>query len=257
MYLILDEESNNWKEEANKKIEKIRKSDANILITGSNSLNKISLKISIQQTSHNFAFGTAVNCERISDCFESGQDDEYCSFAKTNYNMLVCGYRMKIKYVEMKQGEYNYKEGDNTVEWAKKNNMEVRGHSLLWAKADNNPSWLQTLYGEEFVNAIFDRVDNTMTRYDGKIPHWDVINEMIDQGNVNHTFYMDHSGDSNIRTKIFQKAKALSPETMLFLNDYGVVDDRSGRFELYQHQIRDLLENGTPIDGIGLQVRNL
>ena len=171
--------------------------------------------------------------------------------------MLVCGYRMKIKYVEMKQGEYNYKEGDNTVEWAKKNNMEVRGHSLLWAKADNNPSWLQTLYGEEFVNAIFDRVDNAMTRYDGKIPHWDVINEMIDQGNVNHTFYMDNSGDSNIRTKIFQKAKALSPETMLFLNDYGVVDDRSGRFELYQHQIRDLLENGTPIDGIGLQVRNL
>ena len=250
-----EDTSDSWKDEANQQIEKLRKSNANIAITGNQNFeNPSNLKLSIRQTSHDFAFGTAVDCQRISDCFESGQDDKYCSFAKNNYNMLVCGYRMKIKYVEMKEGEYNYKEGDNTIAWAEKNDMTVRGHSLLWAKAPNNPSWLQKLYGEEFIKAIYDRVDNAVSRYDGKVPHWDVINEMIDQGSINHTFHLDHSWDSNIRTKVFQRAKALSPDTMLFLNDYGVVDNRSGRFEMYQDQIRELLASGTPIDGIGLQV---
>ena len=46
-------------------------------------------------------------------------------------------------------------------------------------------------------------------------------------------------------------------ETMFFLNDYGIVDDRYGRFRLYQEQIRDLLQDGAPIDGIGLQVISL
>ena len=41
---------------------------------------------------------------------------------------------------------------------------------------------------------------------------------------------------------------------MFFLNDYGIVDDRYGRLRMYQEQIRGLLEDGAPIDGIGLQV---
>ena len=79
---------------------------------------------------------------------------------------------------------------------------------------------------------------------------------MIDQGNKPHTFYMDRSGDRDIRTKVFQRAKAIvGNNTSLFLNDYGVVDDRNNRFELYQNQIRELIKSGAPIDGIGLQVR--
>ena len=161
---------------------------------------------------------------------------------------------MKIKYVEEVQGEYHYKEGDNMVEWVKLHNMRARGHCLLWAKESNNPDWLQTMYGEEFMDAVYDRVDNAVKRYNGYVEHWDVINEMIDQGPESHRFYIEHSGDENIRSKIFQRAQENSPETMFFVNDYGVVDNRDGRFSLYQEQIRELLQSGTPIDGIGLQV---
>lgn len=68
------------------------------------------------------------------------------------------------------------------------------------------------------------------------MPHWDVINEMVDEGAENHTFYMDHSGDPLIRwmmdlakplrTKMFQLAKSLSPDTLLFVNDYGIIMDK-------------------------------
>ena len=162
-----------------------------------------------------------------------------------------------IKYVEEIKGEYNYKKGDNMIEWAKLHNMRARGHCLLWAKESNNPEWLTTMYGDEFVDAVYDRVDRAVQRYDGYVEHWDVINEMVDEGNERHNFYKNHSDDEQIRSKIFQRAKKLSPETMFFLNDYGIVDDRYGRFRLYQEQIRDLLQDGAPIDGIGLQVISL
>merc|ERR1711971_271910 len=48
-------------------------------------------------------------------------------------------------------------------------------------------------------------------------------------------------------------AKSLSPETLFFVNDYGIILDKYNRFELYQQQIRDLLAEGAPIDAIGVQ----
>ena len=76
---------------------------------------------------------------------------------------------------------------------------------------------------------------------------------MVDEGAENHTFYMDHTGDPEIRSKIFKQAKNLSPDTLFFVNDYGIILDKYGRFNLYQEQIRSLLAAGAPIDAIGLQ----
>ena len=257
VYLKTRKDPDNWEEEANKRIEEIRKSNVNITVVATSQQIKTfttDLTLQVSQTSHNFVFGTALDCGHISDCLESDYDDEYCQFANNHYNMLVCNYRMKIKYVEETQGEYRYKEGDDMVEWAKIHNMRARGHSLLWAKGSNNPDWLNDMYGDKFVAAVYDRIDDAVKRYEGYVEHWDVINEMIDQGGESHKFYIEHSGDENIRTQIFQRAKELSSETMMFLNDYGVVDNRQGRFTLYQAQIRELLGSGAPIDGIGLQV---
>ena len=71
------------------------------------------------------------------------------------------------------------------------------------------------------------------------------------------------------RSKMFKLAKSISPDTLLFLNDYGIIMDRwwlwsvnipfgklpfvlrNGRFALFQQQIRDLLAQGAPIDALG------
>ena len=75
----------------------------------------------------------------------------------------------------------------------------------------------------------------------------------VDQGQESHTFYTDRTGIPDIRQKIFEYVKELSPDTLLFLNDYGILEDKWGRFELFQEQIRGFLDSGTPIDAIGLQ----
>lgn len=153
----------------------------------------------------------------------------------------------------MEKGDDNYQAGDDMVAWAQDNRLRARGHALLWSKLANNPEWVRDLYGDDMVEAIYDRVDSAMKRYDGKVEHWDVINEMVDQGHENHTFYMDRIGDPEIRTKVFLRARSNSPATKLFLNDYGIVLDKYGRFGMYQDQIRELLHSKAPLDGIGLQ----
>ena len=57
----------------------------------------------------------------------------------------------------------------------------------------------QELYGEDLVTAMTKRVNFTVNHYQHSVAHWDVINEMVNQGTVSHEFYMEHTGDPLIR----------------------------------------------------------
>ena len=68
-------------------------------------------------------------------------------------------------------------------------------------------------------------------------------NEMVDQGAVPHTFYTDQSGNPEGRDPPPRQAE------VFFVNNYGILMDKNGRFSLFQQLIRDLLAAGAPIDG--------
>ena len=153
---------------------------------------------------------------------------------------------MKWRPSEPSEGEIHTEIPDKMITWAHNNGKTVRGHALLWAKRSNNPDWVQNLYGEDLKTAVFNRLDFAVNHYEQyNVPHWDVINEMVNEGAENHTFFLDHTGDPNIRAEIFKYVKELSPDTLFFVNDYGIILNNYGRFPLYQQQIRELLAAGT------------
>ena len=83
--------------------------------------------------------------------------------------------------------------------------MMISGHSLLWSKAQNNPSWLLALTGSEFSEAVFKHVEDTLQYFDGLgVKQWDVINEMVDQGSVSHTFYQVMMMMMNVNILLFR-----------------------------------------------------
>ena len=55
------------------------------------------------------------------------------------------------------------------------------------------------------MTAMTNRVNFTVSHYGSSryvatpVAHWDVINEMVNQGTVSHEFYMEHTGDPLIR----------------------------------------------------------
>jgi len=168
--------------------------------------------------------------------------------------------------MEKNEGQWDTEIPDKMLQWVARvpyPGIQVRGHALFWSKRGNNPSWVQDLYGDDLVTAMTNRVNFTVNHFHQdchqesfgcrNVAHWDVINEMVNQGSESHEFYMEHTGDPLIRSKMFKLAKSISPDTLLFLNDYGILMDKYGRFALFQQQIRDLLAQGAPIDALGLQ----
>ena len=55
---------------------------------------------------------------------------------------------MKWRGLENTQGQFTTEHPDNLIAWAASHNLAVRGHSLLWAKKENNPAWTHSLFGQ-------------------------------------------------------------------------------------------------------------
>ena len=89
---IEPEDEGNWEEEANQRIEIIRKRNVKINFE-LDSVKPENLQIEIEQKNHKFPFGTAVKSSRIADCYDAKEDDLYCGFVRDNFNWLVDTYR--------------------------------------------------------------------------------------------------------------------------------------------------------------------
>ena len=48
--------------------------------------------------------------------------------------------------------------------------------------------------------------------------HWDVNNEML-----HGQFFVDATGDPDIRVEMFKKVQEVSPNTLRFVNDYSIL----------------------------------
>ena len=90
---IVNEE--NWEQEANERIEILRKRNVTIYLDSNNSnfLTTDDLTLKIVQKNQQFPFGTAVQSKRIADCYDDNSNDGYCSFVNENYNWMVDTYR--------------------------------------------------------------------------------------------------------------------------------------------------------------------
>jgi len=104
-----------WEEDANSRIEQIRKSDLTISVMPPNDSNTANIKVEINPIRHRFPFGTALNGQLIKKCVENGVDDLYCNFAKENFNYVVLENAMKWQSMEPNRGDFRYENADITL----------------------------------------------------------------------------------------------------------------------------------------------
>jgi len=248
--LVVGEYTNSgssWEEQANARIDEIRKNDLSITAEIPANIDPANVRVELSHVRHKFPFGTALNGQKIRKCLESGSDDLYCSFAKENFNYVVLENAMKWGSIEPNRGQFRYENADATLIWAAERGMRARGHTLFWAVPHHQtPAWVEALSGTDLVDAVHEHVENVVTHFDGMVEAWDVNNEMI-----HGSFFVDQSGDASIRLKMFQWAHQKNPELLLFVNDYNII---AGSEEAkYRQLIQNLLDQGAPISGIGVQ----
>ncbi|MBN1392718.1 MAG: endo-1,4-beta-xylanase [Sedimentisphaerales bacterium] len=233
-----------WKQDANDRIEQCRKRDARITVVNPSGYPVRDVNVQINQIKHRFAFGSCINGNVLSDA-------NYANFFKNHYEWAVMENESKWYSNETTQGNVTYTTADNIYDWCAANGITVRGHCIYWEVEGAVQDWIKSLaYAplpatSALRTAVESRMDSAVNHFKDKFVHWDVDNEML-----HGSFYKDRLGE-DIHPWMFQAAHAIDPNCKLFVNDYSVVS--GGETEAYKAQIQDLLYNNAPVQGIGVQ----
>jgi len=212
----------------------------------------VSAELTLREAAKDFMFGTAVDNHKF-------YNEDYIKYTNETYNTLVAENSCKLYGIQKVQGVYNFKDCDESYEEAVKLGMRFRGHCLIWHSYQ--PNWFQNLKGDDLRSAIVEHITTVMEHYRGKIDIWDVVNEVIsdDSTGEGDSFLMR---DSYLYQEVpdfvdlsFKTARELDPTVKLFYNDYETegVDIHMGKTRAVYNFVKDLVERGVPLDGVGLQ----
>ena len=142
------------------------------------------------------------------------------------------------------------------VEWALDNGLNVKGHVLVWHVT--SPKFLHDLSGDEFSAAVKSHIFSVMKHYKGKIKVWDVVNESLaPDGSLCQNIFFEKMGPSYI-AQCFRWAHEADEAATLLYNDnkvegWGLGEPHSDKADGLFRLLKELVEDGVPVHGVGLQ----
>ncbi|MEM1554907.1 MAG: endo-1,4-beta-xylanase, partial [Thermoproteota archaeon] len=180
-------------------------------------------------------------------------DNKYKEIIAREFSVITPENELKFESVHPFRNVYTFSRADTIVSFAEEHGMKVRGHCLVWHQ--QLPNWI--LKGnytrEEWIEILRDHIYTVVGRYKGKIYAWDVVNEAFnDDGTLRDSVWLRNIGPEYIKLA-FKWAHEADPDALLFYNDYGAEAINSKSNAIYE-LVKNLLEEGIPIHGIGLQM---
>ncbi len=179
---------------------------------------------------------------------------------KQNFNIITPENIMKPEYMQPDEGSFNFNKSDAMLEFAEKEGLKVHGHTLVWHQQTGN--WLGfDVEREVAIEQLKSHISNVVGQYKGRIYSWDVVNEAIEDGRalpadgdwtkcLRETQWLKSIGPDYIALA-FQFAHEADPDAVLYYNDYNM--DDSKKAQVAAAMVKDLLEQGIPVHGIGMQ----
>lgn len=183
---------------------------------------------------------------------------------KQHFNSIVAGNQMKPESIQPKEGVFNWGPADVIANFARENNLYMRGHTLVWHQ--QVPKWFfQDEQGNDLTPSpeskqlVLDRLEmhirTLMNRYKDVVDAWDVVNEVIDPSTndgMRHSEWYQLTGTDYIDTA-FRVAHEVDPNAALFINDYNTESDPKKRQILYDF-VKAEIAKGVPVSGVGHQM---
>lgn len=202
-------------------------------------------EVIIEQVRHEFWFGCAIPNSFVDGSMSANDKKQFEEKFLENFNSAVTENAVKWPSMEPQKGKVNYSVVDGILNWAKANNIPLRGHNLFWGIPQFVQSWVKEMPDKELEQTLKNRAETITARYKGKFVEYDLNNEMV-HGN----YYEDRLG-ADITKKMAEWSKTGDPDIKLYLNDYDILT--GVKLPEYMAQIRSLLKQGVPIAGIGVQ----
>ncbi len=187
-------------------------------------------------------------------------EPEYASTLSQEFNLLEPEDALKWEVLRPDPRSFDFSQADQLVDFALRHNMRIRGHALVWHR--QNPRWLETGHftPAQLSQLLETHIKTVVSRYRGRIFAWDVLNEALDErGNLRSTIWRDQPGigfalqGSAYIAQCFRWAHDADPDALLFYNEAEAEEVNAKSDALYA-MVQDLLRQGVPIHGIGLQM---
>jgi len=168
------------------------------------------------------------------------------------FSLLVAESHMKWDKIHPVKGQFEWGFPDQLVEFAEKNDLEVKGHALVWH--GSSPEYLRQLSADELKAEVSDHIKTVVGRYKGKVKRWDVVNEAIDDNGktLRQSIFLEKLGPNYI-AECFIAAHKADPAAILIYNDYGC-EGMSPKADRQYELIKALKAKKVPVHEVGLQM---
>ena len=185
---------------------------------------------------------------------------DYAALLERDCNVLVPENELKWQAIRPTASTYDFSRADDMRDYARAQNMELRGHTLLWYVQERFPGWLSSYdFGPnpraEAERLVREHVETMARHYQGDITSWDVVNEAIqpETGALRvNSLSQAVGGDTSLLDLAFRTARSVLPNAELVYNDYmdwGTPVHRNGVLEL----LRGFRDRNVPVDTLGIQ----
>ncbi|MBV8503373.1 MAG: endo-1,4-beta-xylanase [Paucibacter sp.] len=201
-------------------------------------------------------FGMAVRPDQI-------RDTALAAFIAHQCSILVAENAMKPASLSRGEGQYDFRDADLIVDFAAKNGMLMRGHTLVWHQ-QAAPWMFKDGAGEVSREKLIARMEryiaDVVGHFRGRVYSWDVVNEAFqngeggaktDEAGMRLSEWRRIIGPEFIEIAFRAAAKA-DPDALLFYNDYESQNPQ--KVEAVRKMVRGLRAKGVRIDGIGHQM---
>lgn len=199
-----------------------------------------------------FLIGVALNTSMV-----NGGRPRESEIAASQFSSLTAENDMKWQGIHPQPEHYDFHAADAYVEFGKKNNMAVIGHTLVWHS--QTPDWVfqgengKPASRELLLKRMHDHIQTVVGRYKGRIKGWDAVNEAVADGGpaiLRDSPWRRIIGEDFL-DYAFRYAHEADPQAELYYNDYGMENPDKRRRAI--EMLRGLIKRGVPITGVGTQ----
>jgi endo-1,4-beta-xylanase len=196
-------------------------------------------------------FGASIGMEAL-------KDPAYGKLYASETKIVTTDLALKFDALRPRQDVYNFGPADALLDFAEKNKLMMRGHTLVWN--ENAPDWLKRMNGAEIARVMDEHIDKVASRYAGKLHSWDVVNEPFwpDHGKqfgFRNGPWLEAMGPSYIK-RAFNRVRSIDKTAVLTLNEAHCEIENSwgkGIRPRVLQLVDAMLDQGLPLHAVGLQ----
>ncbi len=199
-------------------------------------------------------YGAAVSSNALSN------DADLMARVAAECGMVVSEDAFKWDAVHSDPKKFDFARADALMGWALLHQIPARGHTLVWH--ESNPDWLEPALTNPKVSEkiLTDHIKAVVGRYAGRIAHWDVVNEPIQEDDkqprsLRNTLWLKALGPAYLDIA-FHATEAADPKALRLLNEYGVdygIDWQIRKRGELLDLCADLVHRKVPLQAVGLQ----